>query len=65
MDDAVQTVMTQCELWTDNNDMENHTENSKVYAYSPKPELSMVAEDLEPNGKRSQHENSSNPWIST
>ncbi len=22
MDDAVQTVMTQCELWTDNNDME-------------------------------------------
>ncbi|MBR1810112.1 MAG: type I restriction endonuclease subunit R [Clostridia bacterium] len=23
MDDAVQTVMTQCELWTDNNDMEN------------------------------------------
>lgn len=21
MDDAVQTVMTQCELWTDNNDM--------------------------------------------
>ena len=24
MDDAVQTVMTQCELWTDNNDMENN-----------------------------------------
>ena len=23
MDDAVQTVMTQCELWTDNNDMES------------------------------------------
>ena len=22
MDDAVQTVMSQCELWTDNNDME-------------------------------------------
>ena len=22
MEDAVQTVMTQCELWTDNNDME-------------------------------------------
>lgn len=22
MDDAVQTVMTRCELWTDNNDME-------------------------------------------
>lgn len=24
MEDAVQTVMTQCELWTDNNDMENN-----------------------------------------
>ena len=23
MDDVVQTVMTQCELWTDNNDMES------------------------------------------
>ena len=23
MDDAVQIVMTQCELWTDNNDMES------------------------------------------
>ena len=23
MDDPVQTVMTQCELWTDNNDMES------------------------------------------
>lgn len=22
MEDAVQTVMTQCELWTDNNDMD-------------------------------------------
>ena len=35
MDDAVQTVMTQCELWTDNNDMErveNDIENfSKSY----------------------------------
>lgn len=26
MDDAVQTVMTQCELWTDNNDMESRVE---------------------------------------
>lgn len=25
MDDAVQTVMTQCELWADNNDMDNRT----------------------------------------
>ena len=27
MDDAVQTVMTQCELWTDNNDMHRYDEN--------------------------------------
>ena len=27
MDDAVQTVMTQCELWTDNNDMERVENN--------------------------------------
>lgn len=26
MDDAVQTVMLQCELWTDNNDMDNRVE---------------------------------------
>ena len=51
MDDAVQTVMTQCELWTDNNDMENYAENSKVYTYSPKTELGMVAEDTAPYGK--------------
>ena len=51
MEDAVQTVMTQCELWTDNNDMENYAENSKVYTYSLKPELSMVAEDTVPYGK--------------
>ena len=29
MDDAVQTVMLQCELWTDNNDMD---ERVGVYA---------------------------------
>ena len=51
MEDAVQTVMTQCELWTDNNDMENYAENSKVYTNSLKPELSMVAEDTVPYGK--------------
>lgn len=36
MDDAVQTVITQCELWTDNYDME---EEHKVYSYP------MLAED--------------------
>lgn len=45
MDDAVQTVITQCELWTDNYDME---EEHKVYSYSmPKEEsLAMVADDI-------------------
>ena len=44
MDDAVQTVMTQCELWTDNNDMESK-EKSNIYSYSPKVDLGMVAEE--------------------
>lgn len=45
MDDAVQTVITQCELWTDNYDME---EEHKVYSYSmPMDErLFMVADDV-------------------
>ena len=45
MDDAVQTVITQCELWTDNYDME---EEHKVYSY-PMPiekSLSMVADSI-------------------
>lgn len=45
MDDAVQTVITQCELWTDNYDME---EEHKVYSYpmSTEKSLSMVADDI-------------------
>ena len=45
MDDAVQTVITQCELWTDNYDME---EEHKVYFYPMPTEerLSMVADDI-------------------
>lgn len=45
MDDAVQTVITQCELWTDNYDME---EVHRVYSYPmPRKEgLSMVADDI-------------------
>ena len=45
MDDAVQTVITQCELWTDNYDME---EEHKVYFYplpTEKP-LSLVADNI-------------------
>lgn len=50
MEDAVQTVMTQCELWTDNNDMELLHKKSNVYTYSLQPELSKVAEDSIPYG---------------
>ena len=45
MDDAVQTVITQCELWTDNYDMD---EEHKVYSYpmpTEKP-LSLVADNI-------------------
>ena len=52
MDDAVQTVMTQCELWTDNNDMELSQKSSNVYTYSLKPELSKVAEEPVPYSKQ-------------
>jgi len=44
MDDAVQTVMTQCELWTDNNDMGQYEYDRPRYSYQPQPDLSMVAE---------------------
>lgn len=45
MDDAVQTVMTQCELWTDNYNFE---EKVKVYSYINHAEktLPLVAEDI-------------------
>ncbi len=50
MDDAVQTVMMQCELWTDNNDMSRVEENVvdfKKRSYTYEPRISntlMVAE---------------------
>ena len=45
MDDAVQTVITQCELWTDNYDME---EEHKLYSYPMPTEKSllMVADNI-------------------
>lgn len=46
MDDAVATVMLQCELWTDNNDMEHRVVNySEVLKESNNQELMKVAED--------------------
>ena len=47
MEDAVQTVMTQCELWTDNNDMESNVIELKMenkFAETQN-EHKMVAED--------------------
>ena len=55
MDDAVQTVMTQCELWTDNNDMIS-THEGKIteiktvtYSYEVDSQLQKVAEETNYN----------------
>jgi len=48
MDDAVQTVMTQCELWTDNNDMSDNAvliKASERYSYGLQTRYGMVAEE--------------------
>lgn len=42
MDDAVQTVMTQCELWTDYNDMENVIPFRKPAVYNDELSQSML-----------------------
>lgn len=51
MEDAVQTVMTQCELWTDNNDMDtcimSYSERSNQYKVETNQ---MVAENSAPYG---------------
>ena len=60
MEDAVHTVMTQCELWTDYADMEDEKEDKIVsfpkkqkvtYRYEPQ-EMMMVAEETTPYGKK-------------
>jgi len=45
MDDAVQTVMLQCELWTDNNDMERRVVSYADAFRKKTQDLQMVAED--------------------
>lgn len=50
MEDAVQTVMTQCELWTDHADMEEKDSRVVEYSYQSEGMLSMVAEDPVPYG---------------
>ncbi|MCM1105177.1 MAG: type I restriction endonuclease subunit R [Clostridium sp.] len=52
MEDAVQTVMTQCELWTDNTDMEELEHRAVDYSFQSAEMLSMVAEDTVPYGKK-------------
>ncbi len=52
MEDAVQTIMTQCELWTDNMEMEEQDKKVVEYSFSEAPELSMVAEELMPYGRK-------------
>ena len=52
MDDAVQTVMTQCEIWTDNTDMKEREHKVVDYSFRSEQSLSMVAEDTTPYGKK-------------
>ncbi len=52
MEDAVQTVMTQCELWTDNSDFEEPVSNVVQYDFQPEKHLSMVAESEISYGKK-------------
>ena len=48
MDDAVATVMLQCELWTDNNDMEHRVINYAEAFSKKSQDLQMVAEEPVP-----------------
>lgn len=55
MDDAVATVMLQCELWTDNNDMDRRVV-SYTEAFSQKSQdLQMVAEEPAPYGTKKEN----------
>ena len=56
MDDAVQTVMTQCELWTDNVDFDEPEHNAHGYDFTPQQETLMVAEEPMPYGKMRDEE---------
>lgn len=52
MEDAVSTVMTQCELWTDNADMEQQAPEAINYSFHSEQNLSIAAEDPSPYGKK-------------
>lgn len=54
MDDAVATVMLQCELWTDNNDMEHRVINYAEAFSKKSQDLQMVAEETAPYGTKKE-----------
>ena len=48
---AISTVISQCELWTDNGDMTSSEEKNNIYSFRSEPEVvSMVAEESVPYG---------------
>ena len=54
MDNAVQMVMTQCELWTDHNDMSSDVvsiQEHRKSAYESQVTYSMIAEGTRSYGK--------------
>ena len=46
MEDAVQIVMTQCELWTDNADMDEFGQKIVEYDFGSRKHVSMAAEEI-------------------
>lgn len=54
MDDAVATVMLQCELWTDNNDMDRRVVSYAEAFNKRSQDLQMVAEEPAPYGTKKE-----------
>lgn len=55
MDDAVATVMLQCELWTDNNDMDRRVVSYTEAFSKTSQDLQMVAEESAPYGTKKEN----------
>lgn len=55
MDDAVATVMLQCELWTDNNDMDRRVVSYAEAFNKRSQDLQMVAEEPAPYGTKKEN----------
>ncbi len=52
MEDAVQTVMTQCELWTDSVMDTEYESDQNIYNFCNEEVLPMVSEELTPYGNK-------------